>query len=357
MRPWLALTFVAACQAGDSAATGFGPGDAVTVAPMSAGSSTGSGSSSTTSTGAETTGTSAADTSTSLPETGAPQIPDFGDHKPIGCKGKVDLLFIISRQGVMDEVQEQLLAAMPEFIDTIETELLGFDAHVMVADATGFWKMPDCSMCADPQDCDPLGEPYWCGAETDQCDQTRGAGATFPVGANATNRRCKLAGGRRYIMTKEEPDLLEAFSCLARVGTQGVEPMSFNAMIDALSPKLNGSGRCNDGFLRNDALLVVTIIHAGDSYSTGYPGEWVEALYAAKGGNRDAVQALVIAPDSHTAHPVCPDSEPGEKNPSYEFVQKMEHAIFASVCEPSYGPYFADMIAQLTELCATYIPE
>lgn len=46
-------------------------------------------------------------------------MPDFGDDSAVGCKGKIDFLFVISRQANMTLRQKQLTAAFPQFIDTI----------------------------------------------------------------------------------------------------------------------------------------------------------------------------------------------------------------------------------------------
>jgi hypothetical protein len=64
---------------------------------------------------------------------------DFGPVQPPGCKGKVDLLFVISRLGTMVTEQTQLLASFPGFIDTIEQKLEGFDVHIMTANPDGIW--------------------------------------------------------------------------------------------------------------------------------------------------------------------------------------------------------------------------
>jgi hypothetical protein len=47
---------------------------------------------------------------------------DTADTKPPGCKGKIDFLFVISRHGSMKSAQEQLIAAFPKFIETIEAK-------------------------------------------------------------------------------------------------------------------------------------------------------------------------------------------------------------------------------------------
>jgi hypothetical protein len=65
--------------------------------------------------------------------------PDFGPDKPLGCKGKIDFLFLISRFGNMQTEQQQLLASFPGFIDTIETMFPEFDTHIMVANPEGTW--------------------------------------------------------------------------------------------------------------------------------------------------------------------------------------------------------------------------
>lgn len=71
-------------------------------------------------------------------------------------------------------------------------------------------------------------------------------------------------------MRPEEPDLQGAFACGARVGTAGnpsERPM--NGMTEALSPALNGPGGCNEGFLRDDAILVVTFISDDPKFEDG----------------------------------------------------------------------------------------
>jgi hypothetical protein len=75
----------------------------------------------------------------------------------------------------------------------------------------------------------------------------------------AANKLCDLHGGHRYIVG-DDPDMAGAFECIAKVGASGGDPLMGDAMIAALSPKLNGPGGCNEGFLREDALLVVALI-------------------------------------------------------------------------------------------------
>jgi hypothetical protein len=64
---------------------------------------------------------------------------DFGTGQPPGCKGKVDLLFLIARDTSMEFAQNQLLASFPGFVETIEERLDGFDLHIMAANPDGDW--------------------------------------------------------------------------------------------------------------------------------------------------------------------------------------------------------------------------
>ncbi|MFY0535450.1 hypothetical protein [Nannocystis pusilla] len=120
-------------------------------------------------------------------------LPDFG-VAPMGCQGKVDIIFAISAEFTMEFAQPRLLAAFPEFAQALEEELSGFDLHVLVTDSSFWWSMDDCSLCQDAADCDPNGIPDLCGATIDECDFTIGAGETFSSEIGSSGRRCKLAG-------------------------------------------------------------------------------------------------------------------------------------------------------------------
>jgi hypothetical protein len=64
--------------------------------------------------------------------------PDF-EPPPEGCKGKIDFLFLVSRDWLMETHQAQLTAAFPKFIDTIESKFADFDYHIMVVDGDDEW--------------------------------------------------------------------------------------------------------------------------------------------------------------------------------------------------------------------------
>ena len=362
VRPIFALAGLLACNLSGEASTGFTTQPTVTTVPgdtdtssSSGGSSTSSSSSSSSSSGGDgdsSAGSSGA--SGTLWDMGVSH--DFGTG--IGCKGKIDFLFIISSSGSMYDEQELLLAAYPEFMAAIEAEFPDFDRHILVSDGDNYYQMKDCSLCADPDDCDPTSIEKSCGIDIDTCDKKLGAGIVFPIGKDASNRRCDLVDGRRYI-TNADPDPLATFECVARVGTGGDGSLAAESMVAALSDDLNGPFRCNDGFIRDDALLVVTIINdLGDHDSQGGPEEWIDALYLAKGGNEDAVFVLVITTDTDIYPNLCDPGNPPEPTGRLRtFANSVKHGSIGSVCAPSFGPFFSEVVAEIKPLCDSLIPQ
>ncbi|HEY0135949.1 MAG TPA: hypothetical protein VGB85_17810, partial [Nannocystis sp.] len=294
LTPLLALA--AAC--GGEPAVGFSSSSPA-ITSVSA-TSTGSESSSTSSTGGpESSSTSTTGSSGLVPDMGL--IPDFGPVKPPGCKGKIDFLFLISRTFTMKMEQAALQTSLPGFIDTIEATFPDFDTHIMVANPDGPWPGWQCNvpeLCGTKKNCGPSAPDFKCGHDTwsliEACDETLGAGIVFNAGAYATNYPCSLAEGRRYMVLPGEPDPKAAFDCIARVGTSGDYPPMGDALVAAVSPTLNAEDGCNAGFLRPDALLVVTIITDGDdTESVTKLADWYAALLNAK-GDPGAVVMLAI---------------------------------------------------------------
>ena len=251
--------------------------------------------------------------------------------------------------------QSQVVAALPDFITKIQAEFAEFDTHIMVTDTDDFWQMKDCSVCGPG--CNPEGEPPLCGAKLDACDITIGAGVTFPGGSDSSARRCELAAGR-YI-TADDPDPVAAFLCVAKVGSQGAYPRAADAMVAALSwPLLGTHGYppgCNQGFLRDDALLVVTLI--SDLYevdSSGPAEAWRDALMEAKHEDGEAFQLLVITTDVDVGG-LCGPYQ-GDINRLRTFVDIVPHGKIGSICAKSYGQFFGEAVAEVINRCESFVP-
>jgi hypothetical protein len=292
---------------------------------------------------------------------------DFGPVQPPGCKGKVDLLFVISRLGTMVTEQTQLLASFPGFINTIEQELEGFDVHILTANPDGLW--PGYAYCegGDGQcsqhypNCGPNALDYDCQTYADlvtECDKVLGAGLTFNAGGYAANELCDLHGGQRYIVS-DEPDMAGAFECIAKVGASGGDPPLGDAMIAAISPELNGPGGCNEGFLRDDALLVVVLIMDNEDWkSKSYPMTQYETIVAAK-GDPNSVVMLAVVPQPHQ------EGEPKVPGCTYDvpplnfsaLLSRFTYTVYGDTCAPSYAPFFDAAIDKISEACESFIPQ
>jgi len=354
------LALAAACNGGSGQASGFST--SITTAPPATTSSSSGGDASTstssTSTGAGEDSTASSNSSTgSTTASGVPDlglIPDGGDGPPPGCKGKVDFLFTISGALTMAPKQARLKASFPGFIATLESEFGDFDYHILSANTAGFWGYPSCAGCDDV--CAELPE-FPCGVAPQPCDLVRGAGMTYPIGKDASNERCELASGLRYI-TAGQPDLEDAFTCIASMGANGSEHVAEVTMM-ALADEMNHApGACNEGFLRDDALLVVVAIMDGyDAYSAGEPEDWRDALVEAKGGDADAVVLLVISTDIDDPDGLCGYKTITEHELRTWTELMQPNALFGSICAEGYSDYFATVAKMIKSQCDVFAPQ
>jgi hypothetical protein len=290
------------------------------------------------------------------PTDGGPSASDASFVPPgAGCD-KVDFLFVIDNSSSMEDQQAALIASFPGFIATIQGTLQAdSDYHIMVVDTDAATHcQTDCASVPAARCMDPAGG-YACTATYDACDTTLGAGVVEPTGEYASNQLCSVAGGKRYIV-EGEPDLPMTFGCVAQVGTTGdnaEKPM--DAMVAALSDALNGAGGCNEGFLRDDAILVVTFISDDPkNEDTGTPQTWYDAVLAAKNGDPQSVVVIGITP----YWPGCREDRPTDIRGMHwaEFVMKWPRSVHGNVCEFDYTGLFAAAIAEIDGACDTFVP-
>lgn len=132
------------------------------------------------------------------------------------------------------------------------------------------------------------------------CDVALGAGVTFPLGDSASNRRCGSSEGRRFLR-EDDANLSAAFDCVARVGASGDgDERPIGATLAAL--ERSRPGECNEGFLRDDALLVVVLItdastRTASELGDGSPAEWRRELLRYKCGDPASVVVLGFVAD------------------------------------------------------------
>lgn len=304
---------------------------------------------------------------------GQPTADDGGDAD--GCD-KVDFLFIVDNSGSMQDEQQSLVASFPGFISTIQDTLMAQDYHIAVVDtdaeSLSFGSLTCingvCSCEPEPQCCyamcDPSGPiqpaPTECGGLPCRewevqtgCPVVLGAGkAEDPVGNS-----CDIVGDLRY-MTDQQPDLPGTFECAALVGAGGdgnERPME--AMMQAVSAETSAGG-CHEGFVRDDAILVVTFISdEEDEGSTGMPASWKQALVDAKNGNEDAIVVLGLLGDSGVAGGVCNGDQAEDAPKLRTFAESFAHGAWGSVCSASYTSFFEDAVSVIDTTCDEFVPE
>ncbi len=373
----LALLLVGACQTPPVGHTGFASMPDVTTAPAAStgGSSSGAGISGT-STGEDSDSGGGNVDSTSEPAWDLGGLPDFGDGSPVGCRGRIDFLFVISRASNMQYRQAQLAAAFPQFIDTIKAKFADFDYHIMVVDGDGEsnnngtgWGNMSCNEVCPNLACN-VGQPCcgwyhqdWKGTPccnvpdypcqyldlVTACDWAWGAGTVFPAGVDGeANKPCPIDGGRRYL-EKGQTNLHETFACVATVGASGWDYLG-QAFTAAIQHNLNGPGGCNGGFLRKDALLMVTFIaNSGDDsqQSEGTPHEWAQAVIEAKHGDEKSVVMLSIF---NTEAQWKPSDRIGTLAKMFPY-HHLEDVLAAD-----YGPAFVEAASLVETACAGFTP-
>jgi hypothetical protein len=254
-----------------------------------------------------------------------------------GCKN-IDFLFVIDNSDSMEDEQENLARSFPGFVAVMQQELRAKDFHIMVAGTGG----------EREEDDEPTLDPI-------ECEEVQGAGRR----RSEEGDDCGLQGGLPF-MTSSQPDLEATFSCVARVGTDGSaieEPM--DAVLAATSEKLNDPGRCNAGFLRDDAVLVVTFItDEEDRRSQGEPEEWRSILLNIKHDNPDALVVLGLVGDNNVDGGLlggpCSLLDADGAPRLQSFVESLS-GVLGSVCAPDYAPFFATAVSTIDSACDEFV--
>ncbi|PRP90336.1 hypothetical protein ENSA5_65330 [Enhygromyxa salina] len=276
---------------------------------------------------------------------------DAGDVSHWGCE-QVDLLFVIDNSGSMDDKQVNLVNSVPSFISEIQTQLADADSyHVGVITSDEY-------------------------EYNDGCDD-EGAMVITTGGSDSSDAVCgPYAEGYSYMTEFDDLDI--AFPCAAKVGTDGDgDERPMQTMQAALSPEMNEPGGCNEGFLRDDALLVIVIItdeeddHEAEgcsenSYpgSSGDPPDWFEEVVEAKGGVEQNVVVLALVGPPGPDPATCPaidkcdsdfdGAEVAERIVS--FTTMFTNGFVGRVCEPSYGEFFSEAVGVISTACENFEP-
>jgi hypothetical protein len=278
-------------------------------------------------------------------------VPDGGAlPDDTGCEN-VDLLFVIDNSGSMADEQQNLINSFPGFAAAMQSQLESAESyHVgVVTSDTNAYNSLGCTL--------------------------PGALVTKTGGLDASNQTCTpYASGKNYM--NEDDDLGQKFQCAAKVGIGGSgneQPMY--TMGQAIGAALNGPGACNDGFIREDALLVVVVItdeeddhevnacnQLPQSGSPGEPSDWYNTLVSAKQGIETNVVVLSLigppAPNTCPALDKCnggiQGAEVGER--IAQFTQMFTYGTIGQVCAPNFDTFFSDAIGVIDSACKNFKP-
>lgn len=269
---------------------------------------------------------------------------DGGDPLPEdeGCT-KVDLLFVIDNSESMSGEQANLIASFPGFIAAMQQTLAEADSYHIGVTTTD----------------DNAGNAPGCQAD--------GTLVTMTSGENASNQQCGPYLEGAYMTDLD--DLEAAFPCAAQVGTGGIpfeRPM--DTLRAAIGPMHQGAGGCNEGFIRDDALLVVVVITDEQDHlqskviqngSQGDPPDWFADVVALKGGVEENIVVLsLVGTPAPNQCPVNGGEHEGAEvaDRIIEFTNMFTHGTVGDVCAPSYEGFFLEAISVIDVACDGFVP-
>ena len=294
--------------------------------------------------------------------------PDEHTGGSTGTSCKVDFLFVIDNSGSMWDYQQNLIASFPGFVTEVASALGSNDFHVLVTDTDPYWNYcrdfaerfsPETCLQHHAEGCLFDGVQA-CTSAPSECDDQPGAGVRFPTGyprefSDSPNLDCGLPSGRRYISAADTQGLSEEFECIASVGWHGeLQEEHLGELRGAV--ELSHPGECNEGFIRDDAILVVTLLTDEEDQASAV--SWQETrdtLVNAKGGTEGVVM-LGILPDTDA----CEHSD--EDNPAFfpvnltSLVSAFPFHRIAPVCTPNYATELTKLLEEIELSCDAYEP-
>jgi hypothetical protein len=285
-----------------------------------------------------------------------------GMPQQLNCE-KIDFVFVIDNSSSMADEQQNLVDAVPGFVESMRTSLPSVQSfRVGIVDTDTY---PDLGVGEDPLDGCPAES-----ADCASCDYTLGAFLDKPLSAADPASSCNFSTGGPFMEGAAEafPD---EFACAAIVGTDG-NPIEqqVGSLLAAVDPAASAEGACNEGFLRDDALLVFLMITdeeddhtdmpAPQGGSLGEPQEWYDAVVAAKNGKSNNIVGLGLiggSPRFDDCTALSMDGNGAEQTSRLEqFLDRFDTHFEGSVCSPTYSTFFDDALETVSQGCMNFIP-
>jgi hypothetical protein len=253
------------------------------------------------------------------------------EELPEGCT-KLDVLFVVDGSYSMDDEKQALQGlggndpVFAEFTDVLLDELGTIeDFHVGVTSA-----QPGDDLLHTHRD--------------------------FPEMPESPETDCLLQNGERWIVGPAD-DLEQKFACIASTAqTEIQETTVYNAGAALANP-------VNEGFLRDDSILLVVFLTDEDTQSETTLVEQRQALLDAVGDRLDRILVFGIAGDQGvfempktTCHGAYGAAVPGRKLTSilYSF---RDQGVFHNLCDGTLGDAFEQVLDDVVRTCEQYQPE
>ncbi len=250
---------------------------------------------------------------------------------------KVDFLFVVDASPSMLGNRQNMIANFPAFISGIQGSLDSVDSfHVGVLNHGPYEH--------NIEGCREMGD--------------------LVVKSGLSPACTPFTSGRNYL-DETQGDLAAKFECIADVRSGGLTETLGDAAVAAIDRNA-GPGDCNEGFLRDDSLLVITMLtdEPGSDALTGQ--EWFDRIVAARGGVETNIVVLALFSDGSLipsgGFPFPLPSEECSESPSaaasefVDFVGRFTHGYSAHICEPDYGPFFQAAVSNIKTACDDYVP-
>jgi hypothetical protein len=258
----------------------------------------------------------------------------------------VDVLFVIDDSASMADNQESLIASFDGLVQGMQTNLqFAQSYHIGIVTSDSYYvNAPGCTNIGDL--------------------------VTRTGGLESSAMNCEpFASGARYL-DESEPDLAGKFACAAQVGSGGADDeMVMRGLLNAMNP----ATACNEGFARDDSLLVIVIISDEDDVAEPYmcdpddPFGPNPCMTTGSGGDPDAWVAELATYKSNIDTNVVVLSLVGlELDNSCGAVPASKLIGFANrfddngftddVCAESYDEFFAAALPIIDSACQDYVP-
>jgi hypothetical protein len=235
----------------------------------------------------------------------------------------VDYLFVIDNSASMADNQRKLIDNFGAFVQQVESSLDTVDSlHVGVVTSDAY--------AYNSSECRGLGGLV-----------------TKTGGQGSSGRACGPYAEGHPWMT-EADDLLTSFACAAQVGIGGsTYEQPLTAAADAIDGVPSREGQCNDGFVRDDALLVVVVVSDEDEPGAG--GRLAEAMTRAKNGYRD--NAVLVGIVNVPGETCGLGGHASWATETVDLAESIEHGFVGSICDDDYTATFAAAVDVVREAC------